>query len=180
MIDPTPTDDNALAIAVIFKDFAIDHTPDGWPAVKQMHLNAAAAELERQHAEIERLTGQLAREQEARRDAQTRLIDMQELAARSGLAHRKAAQEAVAEAVAAERAKRIKAQTENEALKYKVAKSEVVQRRAVFEAVREALQEAQKACENLPAPESCSGVERSLWDVAMMACAEAVGKVGAT
>lgn len=50
---PTP---EALAIAVIFKDFAIDHTPDGWPAVKQMHLNAAAAELERQHAEIERLT----------------------------------------------------------------------------------------------------------------------------
>ncbi len=50
---PTP---EALAIAVIFKDFAIDHTPDGWPAVKQMHLNAAAAELERQHAEIDRLT----------------------------------------------------------------------------------------------------------------------------
>ena len=47
-------------------------------------------------------------------------------------------------------------------------------------AVREALQEAQKACENLPAPDSCSGVERSLWDVATMACAEAVGKVGAT
>lgn len=39
---PTP---EALAIAVIFKDFEIDHTPDGWPAVKQMHLNAAAAEL---------------------------------------------------------------------------------------------------------------------------------------
>ena len=56
MIDTTPTDDNALLIAVIFKDFAIDHTPDGWPAVKQMHLNAAAAELERQHAEIDRLT----------------------------------------------------------------------------------------------------------------------------
>lgn len=52
---PTP---EALAIAVIFKDFAIDHTPDGWPAVKQMHLNAAAAELERQHAEIERLTAE--------------------------------------------------------------------------------------------------------------------------
>lgn len=52
---PTP---EALAIAVIFKDFAIDHTPDGWPAVKQMHLSAAAAELERQHAEIERLTAE--------------------------------------------------------------------------------------------------------------------------
>ena len=132
---PTP---EALAIAVIFKDFEIDHTPDGWPAVKQMHLSAAATELRKQHAEIERLTGQLAREQEARRDAQTRLIDMQELAARSGLAHRKAVQEAV----------------------------------------REALHEAQKACENLPAPESCSGVEKSLWDVATMACAEAVCKMG--
>ena len=94
-------------------------TPDGWPAVKQMHLNAAAAELERQHAEIEALKAERAR---------------------SGLAHRKAVQEAV----------------------------------------REALQEARKACENLPAPDSCTGVERSLWDVATMACAEAVGKVGAT
>lgn len=64
---PTP---EALAIAVIFKDFEIDHTPDGWPAVKQMHLNAAAAELERQHAEIERLTA----ENEALR-AKIELID---------------------------------------------------------------------------------------------------------
>lgn len=55
---PTP---EALAIAVIFKDFAIDHTPDGWPAVKQMHLNAAAAELERQHAEIEALRANLSK-----------------------------------------------------------------------------------------------------------------------
>lgn len=53
---PTP---EALAIAVIFKDFEIDHTPDGWPAIKQMHLSAAAAELERQHAEIEALRAQL-------------------------------------------------------------------------------------------------------------------------
>ena len=80
---PTP---EALAIAVIFKDFEIDHTPDGWPAVKQMHLSAAAAELERQHAEIEALKAERAR---------------------SGLAHRMAVQRcvhaAVAEAVAAER-----------------------------------------------------------------------------
>ena len=88
----------AIAIAVIFEDFEIDHTPNGWPAVKQMHLSAAATELRKQHSEIERMTGQLAREQEACRDAQTRLIDMQELAARSGLAHRKAVQEAVREA----------------------------------------------------------------------------------
>ena len=61
-----------------------------------------------------------------------------------------------------------------------MADAHMAHRKAVQEAVREALQEAKKACENLPAPDSCSGVERSLWDVATMACAEAVGKVGAT
>ena len=76
----------------------------------------------------------LEKERTARIEVQQRLADMQELAAKSGLAHRKAVQEAV----------------------------------------REALQEARKACENLPAPEACSGVERSLWDVATMACAEAI------
>ena len=77
-----------------------------------------------------------------------------------------------------ERTARIAAQVENEALKAERARSGLAHRKAVQEAVREALQEAQKACENLPAPDSCSGVERSLWDVATMACAEAVGKVG--
>lgn len=38
---------NARLIAIIFEDFEIDHTPDGWPAVKQMHLSAAAKELRR-------------------------------------------------------------------------------------------------------------------------------------
>ena len=80
----------------------------------------------------------LEKERAARIEAQQRLADMQELAAKSGLAHRKAVQEAV----------------------------------------REALQEARKACENLPAPESCSGIEKSLWDGATMACAEAVCKMG--
>ena len=77
-----------------------------------------------------------------------------------------------------ERTARIAAQVENEALKAERARSGLAHRKAVKEAVREALQEAQKACENLPAPESCSGVEKSLWDVATMACAEAVGKMG--
>jgi len=108
--------------------------PDDLFAAPDQQTAQKMADLRRQHAEIERLTGQLDREQEARRDAQTRLIDMQELAAKSGLAHR----------------------------------------RAVQEAVREALREAQKACENLQPPESCSGVERALWDVATMACAEAI------
>ena len=79
-----------------------------------------------------------------------------------------------------ERTARIAAQIENEALKAERARSGLAHRKAVQEAVREALQEARKACENLPTPDSCSGVERSLWDVATMACAEAVGKVGAT
>ena len=77
-----------------------------------------------------------------------------------------------------ERTARIAAQVENEALKAERARSGLAHRKAVQEAVREALQEAQKACENLPAPDSCSGVERSLWDVATMACAEAVCKMG--
>ena len=47
-----------------------NHTPDGWPAVKQMHMSAAAAELRRQHAEIDRLTD----ENEALR-AKIELID---------------------------------------------------------------------------------------------------------
>lgn len=79
-----------------------------------------------------------------------------------------------------ERAARIAAQVENEALKAERARSGLAHRKAVQEAVREALQEAEEACGALRAPESCSGVERSLWDVATMACAEAVGKVGAT
>ena len=78
-----------------------------------------------------------------------------------------------------ERTARIAAQVENEALKAERARSGLAHRKAVKEAVREALHEAQKACENLPAPESCSGIEKSLWDVATMACAEAVGKMGA-
>ena len=77
-----------------------------------------------------------------------------------------------------ERTSRIEAQVENEALKAERARSGLAHRKAVQEAVREALQEARKACENLPAPDSCSGVERSLWDVATMACAEAVCKMG--
>ncbi len=89
--------------------------------------------------------------------------------------------ECVAEhAEAKERAARIEAQVENEALKAERARYGLAHRKAVQEAVREALHEAKKACENLPAPEACSGVERSLWEVATMACAEAVGKVGAT
>ena len=73
-----------------------------------------------------------------------------------------------------ERTARIATQVENEALKAERARSGLAHRKAVQEAVREALHEAQKACENLPAPESCSGIEKSLWDVATMACSEAI------
>lgn len=31
-----------------------------------------------------------------------------------------------------------------------------------------------RVCEDLPAPESCNAIERSLWDVATMACAAAI------
>ena len=87
--------------------------------------------------------------------------------------------ECVAEhAEAKERTARIESQQRLADMQELAAKSGLAHRKAVQEAVREALHEAKKACENLPAPEACSGVERSLWDVATMACAEAVGNVG--
>ena len=39
----------ALRIAYCFEGFAIDHTPNGWPAIRQQQLNEAAAELRRLH-----------------------------------------------------------------------------------------------------------------------------------
>ena len=77
----------------------------------------------------------------------------------------------------AERIARIEAQQRLADAQELAAKSGLAHRMAVHDAVREALQEAKKACENLPAPDACSGVERALWDVATMACAEAVGKL---
>ena len=77
-----------------------------------------------------------------------------------------------------ERTARIEAQQRLAEMQELAAKSGLAHRKAVQEAVREALQEARKACENLPAPESCSGIEKSLWDGATMACAEAVCKMG--
>ena len=73
-------------------------------------------------------------ERTARQTAQRQLADLQELQAKSGLAHRKAVQDAVAE--------------ECDACAF--------------------------ACETLHAPECCTGVERSLWDVATLACADAI------
>jgi len=53
---------------------------------------------------LERFAAQAtAKERTARIEAQQRLADMQELAAKAGLAHRKAVQDAVSDAVAAER-----------------------------------------------------------------------------
>ncbi len=87
--------------------------------------------------------------------------------------------ECVAEhAEAKERAARIAAQQRLADMQELAAKAGLSHMKTVQEAVREALHEAQKACENLPAPGSCSGIEKSLWDVATMACAEAVGNVG--
>lgn len=73
-----------------------------------------------------------------------------------------------------ERTARIEAQQQLDDAQELAAKAGLAHMKAVQEAVREALHEAQKACENLPAPESCSGIEKSLWDVATMACSEAI------
>ena len=83
--------------------------------------------------------------------------------------------ECVAEhAEAKERTARIEAQNRLADMQELAAKAGLAHRKDVKEAVREALHEAKKACENLPAPESCSGIEKSLWDVATMACSEAI------
>ena len=84
----------------------------------------------------------LQRERTARQAAQQQLADLQELHAKSGLAHRMAVQRAV--------------------------------QYAVSEAVADERASCMLVCEKLPAPDSCTGVERSLWDVATMACADAI------
>ncbi len=43
---------NAIQIADSFDSFAIDHTPDGWPAVQQKQLTEAALMLRKQHEAI--------------------------------------------------------------------------------------------------------------------------------
>lgn len=40
---------NAIQIADSFDLFAVDHTPDGWPAVQQKQLTEAALMLRKQH-----------------------------------------------------------------------------------------------------------------------------------
>lgn len=42
------------------------------------------------------------------------------------------------------------------------------------EAERRERQACAKACEELPPPASCNGVERSLWDVAKLSCKSAI------
>lgn len=46
---------NAIQIADYFDSFAIDHKPEGWPAVQQKQLTEAASMLRRQHEAIVRL-----------------------------------------------------------------------------------------------------------------------------
>ena len=43
---------NAIQIADSFDLFAVDHTPDGWPAVQQKQLTEAALMLRKQHEAI--------------------------------------------------------------------------------------------------------------------------------
>lgn len=69
--------------------------------IRTMHSSGAWVGINDELAKFAELV--TAKERAARQEAQQRLADAQELAARSGLAHRKAVQAAVAEAVAAER-----------------------------------------------------------------------------
>lgn len=43
---------NALDLAELFETYAVDHKPDGWPAIRQDTLNSTAAILRRQHEAI--------------------------------------------------------------------------------------------------------------------------------
>lgn len=45
------TQPKALRLAELFETYAIDHKPDGWPAIQQRELNAASSELRRLHAD---------------------------------------------------------------------------------------------------------------------------------
>ena len=45
----------AQALASLFERYAIDHKPDGWPAIRQIELSNAAAELRRLDAVNARL-----------------------------------------------------------------------------------------------------------------------------
>lgn len=49
------TQPEALSLAEVFETYAVDHQPDGWPAIRQETLNSAAEELRRLHAENEAL-----------------------------------------------------------------------------------------------------------------------------
>jgi regulator of replication initiation timing len=79
--------------------------------------------------------------------------------------------------------KRVAIQIENEELKAKLAASRVAERRAVRAAVRAAVlaerEACAKVCSELSAPEACTGIERSLWDVATEACCDAIRARGA-
>lgn len=152
---PTP---EALAIAVIFKDFAIDHTPDGWPAVKQMHLNAAAAELERQHAEIEALRALLSKKPiiGSGRTQYDRLIKAarnieQSVNSSSSWGRIGPDDSDIAwqefKALASDVCTLIDSPPDNEALKAERARSGLAHRKAVQEAVAEAVAAEREACE---------------------------------
>ena len=120
------------------------HPDDVEPATEESSATGALAEAEaafRRYAEHHATKGaeQKAAENAALACKMAAALalwkpELQELQAKSGLAHRKSVQEAVAD--------------ERDACAF--------------------------ACETLHAPESCTGVERSLWDVATLACADAI------
>lgn len=107
---------------------------DGIYSLDSYRIHPDDVEPVAEDSSVAQLISQLEAERAARQTAQRQLADLQELQAKSGLAHRKAVQDAVAE--------------ERDACAL--------------------------ACETLHAPESCTGVERSLWDVVTLACADAI------
>lgn len=55
----TDTQPEALRLAALFERYALDHAPDGWPAIQQRELTAAAAELRQLLAWAQELEGRV-------------------------------------------------------------------------------------------------------------------------
>ena len=55
----TDTQPEALRLAALFERYAIDLAPDGWPAIQQRELTAAAAELRQLLAWAQELEGRV-------------------------------------------------------------------------------------------------------------------------
>ena len=66
------------------------------------------------------------------------------------------------------------AKRQNEYLRSRLKTSESVLRNAISERIADEREACRFACEGVKAPESCSNVERALWDVAVAECVKAI------